>query len=259
MRLSLYQVDAFSSNIFSGNPAAICPLENWLEDSVLQAIAEENNLSETAFFIPQNNGYHLRWFTPLHEVDLCGHATLAAAHILFTKLGQSDSEILFYTRSGELKVNKNNALLTMDFPALSCEPCDTPEALIKGLGKTPRQVYRGDDYLVIFDNEQDIKNITPNFLYLHQLDLRGVGITARGTEVDYVSRYFAPKYGVDEDPVTGSFHCLSAPLWGQRLNKSRLTARQVSPRGGELLCELVNNRVLLSGYCATYMEAQIYL
>ncbi|MGD8593168.1 MAG: PhzF family phenazine biosynthesis protein [Gammaproteobacteria bacterium] len=261
MRLQLYQVDAFSSKIFSGNPAAICPLESWLDDSVLQAIASENNLSETAFFVPQTGGYHLRWFTPVHEVELCGHATLATAHILFTELGHSDSEVLFYTRSGELKVNQSNGMLTMDFPALRCEPCDPPEALINGLGKVPQEVFRGDDYLVVFDNEFDIKTLEPNHLFLSQLDARGIGVTARGMDVDFVSRFFAPKYGIDEDPVTGSFHCLLTPFWAERLQKSRLRARQVSRRGGELVCEWsrLNNRVLLSGQCATYMQAQINL
>lgn len=259
MRLQLFQVDAFSSKIFSGNPAAICPLESWLDDSSLQSIAEENNLSETAFFIPKAAGYHLRWFTPASEVDLCGHATLATAHILFTKLGHSAGEILFYTRSGELKVKQTNTILTMDFPALQCEPCDPPEALIEGLGKVPREVFRGEDYLVVYDNEQEIKNIEPNHIFLNQLDARGVGVTAKGSDVDFVSRFFAPKHGIDEDPVTGSFHCLLTPFWAQRLQKSRLKARQVSRRGGELICELLKNRVLLSGQCATYMEAQIYL
>ncbi len=259
MRLQLFQVDAFSSKIFSGNPAAICPLESWLDDSSLQSIAEENNLSETAFFVPKAAGYHLRWFTPASEVDLCGHATLATAHILFTKLGHSADEILFYTRSGELKVKQTNTMLTMDFPALQCEPCDPPEALIEGLGKVPREVFRGEDYLVVYDNEQEIKNIEPNHIFLNQLDARGVGVTAKGSDVDFVSRFFAPKHGIDEDPVTGSFHCLLTPFWAQRLQKSRLKARQVSRRGGELICELLKNRVLLSGQCATYMEAQIYL
>ena len=259
MRLQLYQVDAFSSKIFSGNPAAVCPLESWLDDSVLQAIAQENNLSETAFFVPQTKGYHLRWFTPAQEVDLCGHATLATAHILFTKLGHATPEILFQTRSGELKVMQSNGMLVMDFPALSCEPCDPPEALLQGLGKTPREVYRSDDYLAVFGDEQDIKTLKPNHFFLSQLDTRGIGVTARGTEVDFVSRFFAPRHGINEDPVTGSFHCLLTPYWAQRLQKSRFRARQLSQRGGELICEWLDNRVLLSGLCATYMEGQIYL
>jgi PhzF family phenazine biosynthesis protein len=259
MHLPLYQVDAFSNKIFGGNPAAICPLQSWLGDSVLQAIAEENNLSETAFFVPKGNRYHLRWFTPAYEVNLCGHATLAAAHILFTELGHSTPEIVFYTRSGELKVTQSNAGLIMDFPALSFEACDPPEALLKGLSKTPREVFRGDDYIVVFDSEEDVSNINPNFSFLSDLDARGVGITAKGKDVDFVSRFFAPKYGINEDPVTGSFHCLLTPYWARRLNKSRLNARQVSRRGGELVCELIDNRVLLAGQCATYLKAQIYL
>jgi len=259
MRLQLYQVDAFSSNIFSGNPAAVCPLENWLDDSVLQAIAEENNLSETAFFVPQGSGYHLRWFTPVHEVDLCGHATLAAAHLLFTKLNHSKPEVVFNTRSGELIVKQTKGMLTMDFPALDCQPCEPPEALVKGLGKTPQEVYLGDDYLAVFGSEQDVKSLEPNFFFLSQLDARGIGITAKGAEVDFISRFFAPKYGVDEDPVTGSFHCMLTPFWAKRLHKNRLTARQISRRGGELVCEWVSKRVLLSGKCVIYMVGEIYL
>jgi PhzF family phenazine biosynthesis protein len=259
MQLPLYQIDAFSSKIFSGNPAAICPLERWLEDSRLQAIAEENNLSETAFFVVQGSGYGLRWFTPLREVDLCGHATLAAAHVLFSERMYTQPEIVFLTRSGELKVRNTGTLLTMDFPALKFKACEPPDALVKGLGKLPQEVYRGDDYFAVFNDQQDITSIEPDHAYLKELDARGVGITARGENADFVSRYFAPKYGVDEDPVTGSLHCLLTPFWTQRLQKGQLSAQQLSRRGGELVCECVNDRVLLSGQCATYMKAKIYL
>jgi PhzF family phenazine biosynthesis protein len=259
MRLPLYQIDAFANRLFSGNPAAICPLGDWLDDSLLQAIAAENNLSETAFFVAQDHGFQLRWFTPVFEVDLCGHATLAAAHLLFTELEYTNPEIVFFTRSGELTVKNSGALLTMDFPALQYEPCDPPDALVKGLGKQPREVYRGDDYLVVLNNEQEVESITPDHYYLKQLDARGVGVTARGTDVDFVSRFFAPRHGIDEDPVTGSWHCLLTPFWAQRLQKDRLNAKQLSKRGGDLVCELLNDRVLLSGQCITYMNAEIHL
>ena len=259
MGLTLYQADAFSNRLFAGNPAAICPLATWLDDAILQAIAAENNLSETAFFVPNNNGFHLRWFTPMSEVDLCGHATLATAHILFSELGYAEPEIVFFTRSGELRVQKTDAGLVMDFPALNCVPCEPPELLIEGLGKVPREVYRNEDYLVVFDSEQDIKAITPNSGLLSQVDARGVGVSAPGDEVDFVSRFFAPRLGINEDPVTGSFHCLLTPFWAQRLHKKHLTARQLSRRGGELYCELLNDRVLLSGQCVTYLQGQIYL
>ena len=259
MNLPLYQIDAFASGIFTGNPAAICPLEAWLDDSLLQAIAAENNLSETAFFVAQGHGFKLRWFTPLYEVDLCGHATLATAHLLLTELGYRNSEIVFFTRSGELTVKNSGALLAMDFPKLNYQPCDPPDALVKGLGKTPREVYRSDDYLVVLDNEQEVISIAPDHYYLKQLDARGVGVTARGTDVDFVSRFFAPKHGIDEDPVTGSWHCLLTPYWARRLQKNRLNARQVSKRGGDLVCELLNDRVLISGQCTTYMKGEIHL
>jgi len=259
MAWQLYQVDAFSSRLFSGNPAAVCPLPEWPADELLLAIAAENNLSETAYFVARDGGYELRWFTPVTEVDLCGHATLATAHVLFTELNYSQSDITFFTRSGELTVTQNGDSLTMNFPALHCESCDPPEALLRGLGHTPQSVLRGDIYLAVFASEQEVRSIRPDFTVLRQLDARSVGVTAAGTDVDFVSRYFAPKCGIDEDPVTGSFHCLLTPYWARRLQKTVFRARQISPRGGELECELVDERVLISGQCVTYMKAQLYL
>jgi len=257
MKIKQYQVDAFATRAFEGNPAAVCPLDSWLDDALLQAIAEENNLSETAFFVPSEKGYRLRWFTPVKEVDLCGHATLATAHILFEKLGYAQPVIRFETRSGDLFVKKKGALLEMDFPACPPTPCTLPDLLADGLGRRPLEVWAADDYLAVFDSEATVRAITPNQALLGQLGLRCVVITAPGTEVDFVSRVFGPKFGIPEDPVTGSAHCALAPYWGKRLGKDVLSARQVSRRGGNVGCELKSDRVLLSGAAVTVMESDI--
>jgi PhzF family phenazine biosynthesis protein len=257
MKIRQYQIDAFATQSFEGNPAAICPLESWLEDDLLQAIAEENNLSETAFFVPSENGFKLRWFTPVKEVDLCGHATLAAAHVIFEILGYAKQIIAFETRSGELTVEKNGKLLRMEFPASPPKLNEIPELLVKGLGQRPTEVLAADDYMAVFDSEGTIRAITPNHEVLGQLDLRGVIITAPGVDVDFVSRFFAPKYGIPEDPVTGSAHCELAPYWANKLGKNTLTAKQVSKRGGNLICEVVGNHVLLSGHAVMFSEGEI--
>lgn len=257
MKIRQYQVDAFATRAFEGNPAAVCPLEGWLDDGLLQAIAEENNLSETAFFVPSDKGLHLRWFTPASEVDLCGHATLATAHVIFEILGYTKQAITFETRSGDLLVERKGKQLEMDFPASPPTPRELPEILVKGLGQRPIEVLAAGDYLAVFDSEATVRAITPDMALLGQLDLRGVIITAPGTDVDFVSRFFAPKFGIPEDPVTGSAHCTLAPYWGVRLDKRLLSARQVSKRGGNLTCELKGDRVLLSGSAVTVMEAEI--
>lgn len=257
MKIKQYQVDAFASRAFEGNPAAVCPLQSWLDDSLMQSIAEENNLSETAFFVPLAQGFHLRWFTPLREVDLCGHATLAAAHVIFEILGYAKQHITFETRSGELIVNRKGKLLEMDFPACPPTPCEIPATLVSALGQQPFEVWSADDYIAVFDSEKTVRAIKPDLSLLSQLDLRCVVITAPGTQVDFVSRCFGPKYGIPEDPVTGSSHCELAPYWGNRLGKNILTARQVSKRGGNLTCELKDDRVLLTGRAVTVMEAEI--
>lgn len=259
MQIRQYQVDAFARRPFAGNPAAVCPLMSWLDDGLLQAIAEENNLSETAFFVPSIKGFRLRWFTPTAEVDLCGHATLASAHVLFEILGYPESSITFETRSGELRVQRQGDLYQMDFPAQPGHICAAPEALIKGLGRQPAAVLCSADYLAVFDDERDIQSITPDHQQLAQLDRRGVIVTAPGTDVDFVSRFFAPKLGVPEDPVTGSAHCALTPYWAGRLGKSTLMARQISKRGGDLLCELKDERVLISGAAVTVMVATLNL
>jgi PhzF family phenazine biosynthesis protein len=257
MKIRQYQVDAFATRAFEGNPAAVCPLEGWLDDGLLQAIAEENNLSETAFFVPTKKGFHLRWFTPVSEVDLCGHATLATAHVLFDILGYPGQTITFETRSGVLTVTRRGGQLEMDFPAAPPTACGASEALANALGRQPAEVLAADDYLAVFDNEATVRAIAPDFALLGKLDLRGVIITAPGTEVDFVSRFFAPKLGIAEDPVTGSAHCALAPYWANRLGKPILTARQVSRRGGNLTCAVQGDRVLLSGRAFTFMKSEI--
>ena len=257
MKLKQYQVDAFTDKVFGGNPAAVVPLSSWPNDSLLQSIAEENNLSETAFFVASENNFQLRWFTPVKEVDLCGHATLGAAHVIFEHLGYSKQIITFETRSGELFVEKKGKLLEMNFPARPPTPHEIFEALVKGLGQRPIEVLAADDYLAVFDSEATVRAITPNQALLGQLDLRGVIITAPGTDVDFVSRCFAPKFGVPEDPVTGSAHCELAPYWANKLGKNILTAKQVSRRGGNITCEVKADRVILSGCAVTFMEAEI--
>ena len=255
--MPLYQIDAFASKVFLGNPAAVCPLESWLDDSVLQAIAQENNLSETAFLVPTEHGYHIRWFTPVAEVDLCGHATLASAFVVFTHLEPFGVEVSFNSRSGRLTVTRDDDLLTMDFPSLPPVPCEAPSDLIKGLGGEPIEVCCSEDYVAVFSEEDDIRNLRPDFEMLRELDLRGVAVTAKGRSVDFVSRFFAPKYGVDEDPVTGSAHCSLTPYWARKLNKRDLHARQVSKRGGELFCRDCGDRVAISGRAVVYMEGSI--
>lgn len=257
MKLKQYQVDAFATRAFEGNPAAVCPLEAWLDDGLMQAIAEENNLSETAFFVPTEKGFGLRWFTPLKEVDLCGHATLASAHVIFEALGYAQPVVAFETRSGDLFVKRKGPLLEMDFPACPPVPCALPDLLAEGLGQRPLEVLASDDYLAVFDCEATVRAIAPNQALLGQLDLRCVVITAPGTQVDFVSRVFGPKFGIPEDPVTGSAHCALAPYWGKRLGKDVLSARQVSRRGGNVGCELKSDRVLLSGAAVTVMESDI--
>ncbi len=237
----------------------MCPLEEWLGDSLLQGIASENNLSETAFFVPENNGYRIRWFTPTMEVDLCGHATLATAFVVFHSLVTSSNEIRFFSRSGELIVQRDENLLSMDFPARPPEPCATPKELMEGLGKEPLEVLRSEDYFAVFSNEEEILNLKPNMQKLRKLDLRGVIATAKGNDADFVSRFFAPKFGINEDPVTGSAHCALTPYWAKKLKKQRLFARQVSKRGGEIFCENRGERVVISGKAVKFMEGVITL
>ena len=257
MKLTIFQIDAFAEKVFEGNPAAICPLDNWLPDDVLQNIARENNLSETAFFVKQADGYHIRWFTPTIEVKLCGHATLASAYVLFEILGTTDSEIVFQSRSGKLNVTKRGELFEMDFPRSSISQCEIPVEITRAFGKAPVEVWRSDDYMAVYDNESDIKSLSPDFGILAELECRGVMATSRGSETDFVSRFFAPRSGINEDPVTGSAHCALVPYWANELGKNRLTAAQLSKRGGRLHCELAGDRVLIAGNAVKYLEGSI--
>lgn len=262
MKIRQYQVDAFANKVFDGNPAAVCPLDAWLDDGLLQSIATENNLAETAFFVPsadEDGFYGLRWFTPVAEVDLCGHATLASAHIIFEVLGHKGPAVTFATRSGELSVKKKKDLLAMDFPAANPVPCTPPAALAQGLGISPSKVLSDYDYIAVFENEDDVKSISPDYGRLAALDLRAVVATAPGLHYDFVSRVFAPKLGIPEDPVTGSAHCELAPYWAARLGTDVLRARQVSKRGGDVHCEIRGRRVVLSGRAVTFMEADIFI
>ncbi len=257
MSLPIFQVDAFANAQFEGNPAAVVPLEDWLPDAMLQAIAAENNLSETAFFLADDAGYSLRWFTPTAEVDLCGHATLAAAHVLFEHLGFSDHEIHFSTRSGGLMVSRAETGMSMDFPAIASDPMGIPERLVQGLGRAPLAVRSAPDLLAVFESEDDVLALQPDFARLAQLDCRGVIATAPGRKHDFVSRCFYPRVGVNEDPVTGSAHCKMTPYWAAELGRNDLTARQLSRRGGTVKCLLQGDRVILTGQAITYLTGRI--
>lgn len=256
MRIPIYQIDAFTNEQFKGNPAAVCPLEEWIDDELMQNIAMENNLSETAFFVRKGNDYELRWFTPKGEIDLCGHATLATAYVIFTYLDDNRFSIKFHTKSGVLEVSKEGSLLSMVFPSREGERCEAPESLIKGLGKKPVEVYKSRDYMAVFDSEEDIINLELNMEELKKLD-GFVIVTARGNEVDFVSRFFAPKAGVDEDPVTGSAHCTLVPYWKKKLNKKEFVALQLSERGGKLYCADLGETVKMSGEAVSYLQGFI--
>jgi PhzF family phenazine biosynthesis protein len=260
MRLPLYQIDAFvTEEPFSGNPAAVCPLESWLPDAVMQAIAAENNLSETAFFVPEGEGWALRWFTPTTEVELCGHATLASAFVIFRFLAPELRSVRFRTeKAGMLAVGRDGKLLALDFPARPPAPCAVPGELVAALGRPPAAVLAASSYLAVYDGAEEIAALVPDFAAIARLDKGGVIVTAPGQgEVDFVSRYFAPAAGVAEDPVTGSAHCTLIPYWAARLGKNRLTARQVSRRGGALDCELRGERVAIAGRARLYLEGAI--
>ena len=257
MKLSLYQIDAFANKIFEGNPAAVIPLDNWLPDKTMQSIAQENNLSETAFFCPSDNNYEIRWFTPNSEVELCGHATLASAYVLFDILKNKSTQITFESLSGLLIAKKVDNLFRLDFPSQKPKKCDMPKLLAEGLGEESKNCYENEDYLVVFDNEDKIASINPDFNKLRMLDLRGVIITAPGLDYDFVSRAFFPKYGILEDPVTGSAHTKLIPYWAEKFEKSKLKAKQISKRGGELFCENDGDRVYISGHAQLYMSGEI--
>ena len=258
MRIPIYQVDAFTGELFHGNPAAVCPLDRWLPDDILQSIAAENNLAETAYYVPNGSGYHLRWFTPAVEVDLCGHATLASAHVIFSIRREfSGSIISFLSKSGELKVERDGDLYALDFPSRPPAECPADPALAVALGVKPEQVLGARDYLCIFSSEQEVRALQPNMEKLAAIDRFATIVTAPGRDCDFVSRFFAPAKGVPEDPVTGSAHCTLIPYWSKRLGKASLHARQISQRGGELFCELRGERVRIAGRAVTFLEGHI--
>jgi PhzF family phenazine biosynthesis protein len=259
MRVPLYQIDAFTDGPFTGNPAAVCPLETWLPDDVMQAIAAENNLSETAFFVPEADGYRLRWFTPTTEVDLCGHATLASAFVVFRWLMPQRNEVTFQTQqAGRLTVARDGDLLALDFPARPPSPCPMPAGLAAALGRPPAVLLAARDYLAVYESADEIRALTPDFAAIARLDRFAIIATAPGANgIDFVSRFFAPARGVDEDPVTGSAHCTLIPYWADRLGKTRLEARQLSRRGGALSCALHGDRVTIAGRAVLYLEGRI--
>jgi len=261
MKLTIYQVDAFANKVFEGNPAAICPLQEWLADDVMQNIAAENNLSETAFFVPTDTGYHIRWFTPVHEVDLCGHATLAAAQVIFKHIEKKKNKIHFQSKSGILLVAKNVDRLDMDFPSQPPASCVTPQPIAVAFGIMALECLESEDYIVVFDSVEAVKNASPDMSILSQLNLRGVVITAHDTRADskfdFVSRFFAPKYGINEDPVTGSSFTQLIPYWSEKLSKNILSAKQISRRGGEVVCEYKGDRVKISGKAVQYLMGEI--
>lgn len=262
MNIKIYQADAFTDQLFGGNPAAVCPLTDWLPDETMQKIALENNLAETAFFVPDGDGFMLRWFTPELEIDLCGHATLASAHILYTELGYVAESIRFKTKvAGTLVVSKTDNFYTLDFPSRPPQNCAVPDILLEALGgnTSPSIIQKSRDYFLVYESEADIINLKPDFALLGKIDVIGIIVTAPGEEVDFVSRFFAPSCSVPEDPVTGSAHCTLIPYWAKRLDKNSMRAYQLSARKGEIWCENKGDRVLISGKAVTYLRGEIFV
>lgn len=262
MNLTIYQVDAFTSQVFGGNPAAVVPLEEWLPDATMARIAAENNLSETAFFVNEGERYHIRWFTPTVEVNLCGHATLASSHVIFNELKAEDAFVPFHSdRSGKLGVEKHGDKLVLDFPAYSLEEIEHSDELARAVGVTPARVWESQGNMVFLraENEMEVRNLEPDMHALAQLKYDEVIVTAPGDDCDFASRMFAPRIGIPEDPVTGAIHCTLIPYWANEFGKENLFARQVSSRGGELFCELAGDRVKIGGQAVTYLKGEIYV
>ncbi|MEM8809830.1 MAG: PhzF family phenazine biosynthesis protein [Cyanobacteria bacterium P01_G01_bin.38] len=259
MKLPIFQIDAFTDQVFSGNPAAVCPLESWLPTEVMQRIAAENAIAETAFFMPTDNGFEIRWFTPEIEMDLCGHATLAAAHVISKHLDSTLTTIPFHSQRGELIVRVEEALLTLDFPARKPEPDEAPKIILEAFHHKPVEVLKSRDYVLVFESEAVIRAIQPDQRILNQINLDpgGVVVTAKGETADFVSRFFTPQASIFEDPVTGSAHCSLIPYWSERLGKKEMVAQQLSDRGGKLICKNSGDRVLISGEAVTYLEGVI--
>lgn len=261
MSQKIYQIDAFAEKLFTGNPAAVCPLEKWIDDETMQKIAAENNLAETAFTVPVENGFEIRWFTPTVEVDLCGHATLASAFVLINFEGFTDDKINFFSKnSGTLTVTKNGDLFTLNFPSDSLQKIENLSQFKNCFAHQPIEAYQGKtDYLLIFENESQIVNMKPNFSEIAKINARGIIVSSKSENYDFVSRFFGPNCGVEEDPVTGSAHTTLTPFWAEKLGKTKLTAKQISKRGGVLECELKNDRILISGKCKTYLKGEIFI
>lgn len=258
MKLPLYQVDAFTSRVFAGNPAAVVPLEGWLDDGTLQSIAAENNLSETAYIVGGRGRYQIRWMTPTTEVDLCGHATLASAWVVLNVLEPGKSVVTFDSKSGPLVVTQEGDLLALDFPSRPPEPATAAlPALTEALGRAPREAWAARDYMAVFDSAEEVKALRPDMSRVAALDHFALIVTAPGRDVDFVSRFFAPQEGVPEDPVTGSAHCTLVPYWARRLGKALLTARQISSRGGELECQDRGERVRIAGRAVKFLEGMM--
>jgi len=258
-RIKIFQIDAFTEKVFSGNPAAVCILDKWIDVDKMQKIASENNLAETAFVVKKDNDFEIKWFTPTIEVDLCGHATLASAYVLFKYFDYQSKKINFFSsHSGLLSVEKNNEFLTLDFPTDIYKKTDIPNTLSKAFDIKPIEVYKGkSDYLLIFSSQEEIENADPDLNMISTIDGRGVMISAKGNETDFVSRFFAPQSGIDEDPVTGSAHTTLTPYWSKKLNKKVLTAKQLSKRGGDLKCEYLGEHVKITGKAVTYLIGEI--
>jgi PhzF family phenazine biosynthesis protein len=258
MRTPIFQVDAFANHLFGGNPAAVLPMDRFLDDQTLQAIAAENNLAETAFLVAQGEDYRLRWFTPTVEVPLCGHATLASAAVVMQRLEPGRRSVVFHTASGALRVAQSGSHYVMDFPSRPSDPIATPAGFAAALGAVPTEVYVNEfNYLALIDGEHALRRLVPDMAAIAGLDRDGVIVTARGADYDFVSRYFAPSKGIPEDPVTGSAHCTLAPYWAKKLGKQALRAFQASARGGEVICRLAGDRVELEGGCVFYLEGHV--
>lgn len=260
MNIPLYQVDAFTDQVFGGNPAAVCPLKEWIDSDTMQKIAQENNLSETAFFVQKDDAFEIRWFTPKVEINLAGHPTLATAWVIYNELNHQNDKIRFVSPlSGELLIERKDQLICMNFPANKAIPIPTDQLLTEALGKEPSEVLKSRDLLVIYKNQSDIEKITPDFALLAKLETFGIIISAPGETADFVSRFFAPRAGVNEDPVTGSAHTTLIPYWAEKLNKTKLNAIQISERTGKLQCEYLGNRVKISGEAKLFMKGEIIL
>ncbi|CAA9311636.1 MAG: Phenazine biosynthesis protein PhzF like [uncultured Cytophagales bacterium] len=261
MEIPIYQVDAFTGRPFGGNAAAVCPLPHWPEDQLMHQIAAENNLAETAFFVRDGGGFHLRWFTPEIEMDLCGHATLAAAHVLFNHLGHPGDTIHFSSMSGPLTVRRKDGRIELDFPARDPVPAELPPIIAAGIGAAPLEVLKARDYVLLLRDEAAVRSLKPDRQLLDRINIDpgGIIVTARGSRTDFVSRFFTPQAAIFEDPVTGSAHCSLVPYWAGKLGKTTLVAEQVSRRSGTLWCELAGDRVRMAGEAVTYLEGKIFL